>query len=144
MSDSEDDYEIGYGKPPKKSRFKPGRSGNPRGRPKEIRSIGTELRAELRQKVTVRENGIERKITKAAALAKSVLGRALAGDNRAFGELVKLLPHEFKVPTDSPPHDDEPISASDVEILEKFVARRLQQKQATASVPQSTTEQEDD
>ena len=30
----ETDYEIGYGKPPKETRFKPGQSGNPRGRPK--------------------------------------------------------------------------------------------------------------
>ena len=29
-----DDYKVGYGKPPKASRFKPGTSGNPGGRPK--------------------------------------------------------------------------------------------------------------
>ena len=29
-----DDDKVGYGKPPKHSRFQPGRSGNPRGRPK--------------------------------------------------------------------------------------------------------------
>ena len=36
MADDKDkrDYEIGYGKPPKQTRFKPGQSGNPRGRPK--------------------------------------------------------------------------------------------------------------
>ncbi len=28
------EYEVGYGKPPKHSRFKPGQSGNPNGRPK--------------------------------------------------------------------------------------------------------------
>ena len=28
------DYAVGYGKPPQHSRFKPGRSGNPKGRPK--------------------------------------------------------------------------------------------------------------
>ena len=27
-------YEVGYGKPPEASRFKPGRSGNPKGRPR--------------------------------------------------------------------------------------------------------------
>ena len=27
-------YEVGNGKPPEHSRFKPGQSGNPRGRPK--------------------------------------------------------------------------------------------------------------
>ncbi len=29
-----DDYEIGYGKPPKHTRFRKGQSGNPQGRPK--------------------------------------------------------------------------------------------------------------
>ncbi len=29
-----DDYEVGYGKPPKSGRWKSGQSGNPKGRPK--------------------------------------------------------------------------------------------------------------
>jgi len=28
----ESDYEVGYGKPPQQARFKPGQSGNPKGR----------------------------------------------------------------------------------------------------------------
>ncbi|MGK7651962.1 DUF5681 domain-containing protein [Roseovarius sp. B08] len=28
------DYEVGYAKPPANTRFKPGQSGNPKGRPK--------------------------------------------------------------------------------------------------------------
>ena len=32
------DYEVGYAKPPQSSRFKPGRSGNPNGRPKGARN----------------------------------------------------------------------------------------------------------
>ena len=31
--DDERDYEVGYGKPPRHTRFELGRSGNPRGRP---------------------------------------------------------------------------------------------------------------
>nr|WP_306262013.1 DUF5681 domain-containing protein [Pararhizobium sp. IMCC21322] len=32
------DYEVGYAKPPQSSRFKPGMSGNPKGRPKGARN----------------------------------------------------------------------------------------------------------
>jgi len=34
-------YEIGYGNPPKHTRFRPGRSGNPAGRRKGVRNLMT-------------------------------------------------------------------------------------------------------
>ena len=37
--DQEPDYEVGYGKPPHHTRFKPGVSGNPRGRPKDAKNL---------------------------------------------------------------------------------------------------------
>lgn len=42
-----DDCEVGYGKPPRHSQFKPGQSGNPRGRKKGSRGLRTDLHAEL-------------------------------------------------------------------------------------------------
>lgn len=38
-SNDETDYEVGYGKPPAATQFKPGRSGNPRGRPPKSKSL---------------------------------------------------------------------------------------------------------
>ena len=34
MSNDNDDYEVGYGRPPKSGQFKKGQSGNPKGRPR--------------------------------------------------------------------------------------------------------------
>lgn len=51
----ETSYDVGYGKPPVASRFKPGQSGNPRGRPKNARNVRTLLAAALAQRITIRE-----------------------------------------------------------------------------------------
>ena len=42
------DYEVGRGKPPLHTRFKPGESGNPKGRPKGVRNFKTDVQATLR------------------------------------------------------------------------------------------------
>ena len=52
MSDK-DDEKVGYGRPPKHSRFRKGQSGNPRSRPKGARGLKTDLRAELSERVRV-------------------------------------------------------------------------------------------
>ncbi len=59
-----DDDGIGYGRPPLHSRFKPGESGNPRGRPKGAASFKSDLLEELSETIAVREGSGEVRITK--------------------------------------------------------------------------------
>jgi hypothetical protein len=128
--DRQDEERVGYKNPPKKSRFQPGQSGNPQGRPRQAQTVGFEIVAELRQKVTVRENGTEKKLSKSAALAKSLVSRALAGDMRAVGHLMRLLPAQFQAPQYIDPSVDKTaLGQEEAEILERFVARRFAQMQ---------------
>ena len=53
---SKSDYEVGYRKPPKHTRFKPGQSGNLRGRPKGTKNLKTDLMEELGEKILIRGN----------------------------------------------------------------------------------------
>ena len=61
------DYEVGYGKTPVHSRFKPGQSGNPKGRrtrKTEPASLLAEILKELNAVVTINENGEKMRVTK--------------------------------------------------------------------------------
>ena len=77
-------YLVGYGKPPIRSRFKKGRSGNPQGRPKGSLNFATVLLRTLREKVVIHENGKRRVITKLEASLKQLVNKATAGDLRAL------------------------------------------------------------
>lgn len=89
MSDQTDD-EVGYGKPPKATRFKKGQSGNPKGRPAGAKGVKASLKLELDSKITVREGGRDKKITKAEAIAKTMIASGLKGNTKSQSELLKL------------------------------------------------------
>lgn len=73
---------IGYRRPPKRTRFQKGRSGNPKGRPRGRRSE-IPYDSVLGQMVTVREDGRERRITAAEAFILQLTQKGLAGDSAA-------------------------------------------------------------
>jgi hypothetical protein len=82
MSGEDEEAPIGYGSPPRHTRFQKGRSGNPRGRPKGKKS-GIPYETVLGQTVTVREGGQERRITAAEAFLLQLTKQGLEGDNAA-------------------------------------------------------------
>lgn len=86
------DYEVGYGRPPKHSRFKPGQSGNPRGRPKGAKNVATVLRETMGKKITITENGRRKTISWLDAIVLRLSRSAVEGDARAIDRVIKLLP----------------------------------------------------
>ncbi len=84
-------YDVGYKKPPKKGQFKKGQSGNPHGRPKGSKNFVTILTKELNQKVTVNENGRQKKISRMEAMVKRLVAEALQGERRSLITLIDIM-----------------------------------------------------
>ena len=119
------DYEVGYGKPPRHSRFRPGQSGNPAGRPKAVRNLATLAEIELNKLVSVREGGVVRRMTKRQALMASTVNKGLQGDLRATSYVFVLEQKaqdasQGKVGTEASTAAD----AADQEIIADFLARQ--------------------
>lgn len=76
------EYEVGYGKTPSLSRFPKGKSGNPRGRPPGRRNEAP-YESVLGQLVTIREDGVERRVTAAEAFLLHMTKKGLEGDGAA-------------------------------------------------------------
>lgn len=104
------DYLVGKGRPPVQTRWKPGQSGNPKGRPKGHRNVRSELREIAFRKITVRDGNTERRVSLLAAnfLAHAVKGAK--GDARSSG-LVFSLADKMKVVPPEELHGAESVSA---------------------------------
>lgn len=112
------DYEVGYGRPPKHTQFKKGRSGNPKGRPKGTKNFATDLAEELNERVIIREGGKTKRVSKQRAAIKALIAKSLRGDVRALAQLVSCLAREFKEHSEI--LADEPLSPEQARTLDRF------------------------
>ena len=83
---------VGHCRPPVATRFKPGQSGNPRGRPRRKRHLGAVVARALSERVTVEEtDGRVRRLSKLEATVKQIVDGATKGDARATKLLFALI-----------------------------------------------------
>jgi uncharacterized protein DUF5681 len=107
--------EVGYGRPPKRNRFQPGQSGNPRGRAKGARNLATNVRTVLGRKILVVEHGQRKSVSAAEAILHRYLELALKGDVKAGAFLLTLL--ERFQPAEAEDPAAETLSEQDQEIV---------------------------
>ena len=102
---------VGYGKPPRANRFKPGQSGNPKGRPKGAKNELTILREVMNRKIAIREGATVKKVSVLEGIHLQMAQDSLKGNTKSaafllnrYGALVS-----GEAPQSSISEDDEQI-----------------------------------
>jgi Family of unknown function (DUF5681) len=130
------DNRVGYRRPPRHSRFQPGQSGNPRGRPRGVKSLSDIVRKIVGQKVTVTENGRVRRIPRLEAILLRAAGEASRGDARALRLLLQLTERYGESAQTGAEH--EMTGAEDLAILRRYLPD-FDDPSPTGMVPETDT-----
>jgi Family of unknown function (DUF5681) len=128
-----EDGEIGYGKPPKKSRFAKGRSGNPKGRPKGSRSLAAILAQAGYDRVTVTSNGQTKTLSRIEAMAIQMANKAAAGDPKAVHLFLYWLTKTSDAEAAIHPGSESP-DENDAKMMAQLL-KRLRQTNGVPPVP---------
>ena len=121
-TDNKRDYEVGYGKPPRHTRFTKGQSGNPRGRPPGAKNLKTLLSEALNEPIIVTENGGHRKITKREAIVTQLVNRSATADLRAIKILLDIL-RDIEGQTEPASPETSAFTAADEKVIEQLRVR---------------------
>lgn len=115
-------YEIGYMKPPRETRFKPGQSGNKAGRPKSGKNTYKLLDDLLNQGALVMKDGKNVRINKKTMSLLQLVNAAAKGNIKA---LQMLLPHMLAVDARNENLEAvrEHLSIDDQKIIEMFLGQ---------------------
>ena len=141
MSGKKNDYTVGKGKPPEHSRYKKGKSGNPKGRPKGSRNFNTDLEKVLNTTVTVSENGCARNVSSQQAALMRLREKALKGDVRAMDRFIGLAQQHAAEKEAST--TETKLRASEEDILQRYVENQIIMR-ADVGPPDAQRETSDD
>jgi len=117
-------YAVGYGRPPIESRFKPGASGNPRGRRKGSKNLKTLVRKAMTACISIQEGTKTRRVSKIEGVVLRQLQSALKGDDRSAMAVIKMAMQMglLEEPA-SNAAEDTALSGTDERILDELLAR---------------------
>jgi hypothetical protein len=115
-------FEVGKGRPPQSTRWKPGQSGNRNGRPKGAKSAALLAYAALKRKMTVTINGARRRMTVAEVAYRQIADKAVAGDQKALAFLL-MLANNLN-PSDAGATDGTISTEQDLAIIADYLGRQ--------------------
>ena len=116
---------VGYKRPPRHTRFRPGQSGNPSGRPRGTRDLAADLGEELAERIPIREGERRLRVSKQRALLKALVAKALKGDTRAAGIVLQLVERVVAPEMARAGAAGDDLSADDRAILDRYIADQL-------------------
>ena len=91
QSESDDDYKVGYRRPPRQWQFKKGRSGNRRGRPKFKPTANDMILDMAKDKVSVLESGKMKKMSNLSLTFSQMSLKAVNGDFKAIKATIEMM-----------------------------------------------------
>jgi hypothetical protein len=117
--ETSDDDAVGYKKPPRHSRFQPGKSGNPRGKQKGVRNFATDVKRTLEVPVRLNDQGRARRVSTQEAVLLRLREKALKGDPRALLQYLELA-KIFNNSSAAESIGDKALAAEDQAILDAY------------------------
>ena len=117
---------TGYANPPEHTRFKPGQSGNIKGRPKSSKNYLAMAAKEFDKPVIATENGRPRKISKKEAFVTETINKAIKGDKKCADLAYKLM-EDSDAYKERAQFDKDRQQKIDLAIIENFRQRVLEE-----------------
>jgi hypothetical protein len=137
MADDEQDYKVGHGRPPLRTRFKKGQSGNPGGRRK--KHMPALLADALNETVVVTVDGERREITKREAIVHQLVNKSTTADLRATKMLFDMMKEAEQKADAAGPTEKNPFAPTDKEVVRRLVERIRRQVLAEVAEKQRET-----
>ena len=122
---SDHGYAVGYGKPPVTSRFRPGQTGNAKGRPKGHKNLKTLIRQAMTARIVIQEGSSNRQVSKIEGVVLRQLQNALKGNDRSAMAVIRMaLQLGFLDDVADGHQAEEALSPTDERILKELMTRR--------------------
>lgn len=109
---------------PDANKFKKGQSGNPGGRPKGAKGMKTLLAQELKESITVQQDGKKKRIRRSEALIKRMVNDALQGRDRPRDTVLR---YADAIDQERQQRAAAELSEEDQAILDRYVERRIRE-----------------